>query len=142
MVAVIAVVAVAAVAMTNGNGGADVGGVKFNIPEKYVEDTNYTENESGVKVAGVTVNASGKVFRNGTDGVKIAVYETESPEVAKGVYDNTTANMASGASEKTVNGKKVIDTSDSQLYSYSYYQDQYLIFLQSPNQTLIDSLVK
>ena len=143
LVAVIAVVAVAAVVMFNGNGDQDVGGVKFNIPEKYAEDTNYTKNETDVKLAdNFTVNASCKVFRNGSDAVRIFVYETASPAVAKEVYDNSTANPVPGAMEKTVNGKKVIALTQNNIESYSYVQDQYMIVVESPNETLLDSIVK
>lgn len=138
LVVVIAVVAVAAVVVVNGNSGVDIGGLKFNIPEKFVENTQRSINTTNTTVSGVTVNKTVKQFDNGNESIIIFVFETESSDVAKQKHNE---DVKPQGETKTINGKEGTYMKDSMDVGFSYCDNNYIVTIRSTNDTLLESVV-
>lgn len=115
----------------------NIGGIDFNIPDGFKEDTVSFENNVEDSSPYLKLNLSSKTFFNDTDSISIGVSSSTIP--AKDV-----AELASllGGNTTTIKGIAGYEYDDGDSYGFCYDKDNKLVILLVPDKEVASDIIK
>lgn len=109
----------------------EIGGVEFNIPEGFIEDTKHESVNESAKSGSIDYILNGKCFEKNSTIVSILVADY-------GKYNVTDKVLSEVGDEKaTINGINGYITYDGDLYVFSYEKNSDLVSISTNDKDVI-----
>lgn len=115
-----------------------IGGIEFNIPDGYKEDTNLSvENELEDSNPYISFNISSKTFFKGeNDTIEIGVSESDIK-----ANDTFAKDASMGGNKTTVNGVDGYEFTDGDLYGFTFAKDGKLVIMMLSDEKLLSDII-
>lgn len=115
----------------------NIGGIDFNIPDGFKEDTVSFENNVEDSNQYVKLNLSSKTFFNDTDSISIGVSSSSIP-----ANDVTELVSLLGANSSSIKGIDGYEYDDGDSYGFCYVKDNKLVILLVPDKEVASDIIK